>query len=83
MLIGKEADDETLDNLREKLNDIDAGWAKLERLAKERDEKIKLAMNDAKTFNTDIHAFLDLLPRIEARLRTKAVFQFCDYKSLM
>lgn len=46
----------------------------LEELAKKREEELKISYDIAKNFSDEIHEFLDFLPKIEARLRTKACF---------
>lgn len=70
MLEGKLTDD-SLDGLRKKLEKLNADWMLLEKLADERGERLKNAFIDAKSFDTQIHEFLDWLPTIESRLRTK------------
>ncbi|KAM3720341.1 Microtubule-actin cross-linking factor [Dirofilaria immitis] len=70
-ILEKETDN-SLDGLREKVRKVNADWLLLEELAKKRDEQLKVSYDVAKNFNDEIHEFLDFLPRIEARLRTKS-----------
>lgn len=71
MLSDKEEGDDSVNGLRGKLEQLNADWANIETLATNKETRLKEALADAESFNTDAHAFLDWLPRIEARLRMK------------
>lgn len=70
-MLEKETDD-SLDGLREKVEKVNEDWVLLGELAKKTEERLKISYDIAKNFNDEIHEFLDFLPKIEARLRTKA-----------
>ncbi|KHN76670.1 Dystonin [Toxocara canis] len=71
MLSGKEEGDESVAGLREKLDQLNSDWTSMERLANNKNARLKEALASAESFNNDAHTFLDWLPRIEARLRMK------------
>ncbi|VDN02146.1 unnamed protein product [Thelazia callipaeda] len=70
-ILDKEMDG-SLDSLRKKVEQLNADWLLLEKLAAEREERLKVSFDIAKNFDDSIHEFLDWLPKIEARLRTKS-----------
>ncbi|EFO27979.2 spectraplakin [Loa loa] len=70
-MLRKEMDD-SLGGLKEKVEKVSEDWVLLEELARRREEKLKISYDIAKNFNYEIHEFLDFLPKIEARLRTKS-----------
>lgn len=78
-MLEKETDD-SLDGLKEKVEKVNEDWMLLEELAKKREEELKISYDIAKNFSDEIHEFLDFLPKIEARLRTKACFSVYLYK---
>uniref|UniRef100_A0A915B3J8 Microtubule-actin cross-linking factor 1 n=1 Tax=Parascaris univalens TaxID=6257 RepID=A0A915B3J8_PARUN len=71
MLSGKEEGDDSVNGLREKLEKLNTDWSNIETLATNKETRLKEALADAESFNMGAHAFLDWLPRIEARLRMK------------
>ncbi|VBB27153.1 unnamed protein product [Acanthocheilonema viteae] len=70
-MLEKETDD-LLDGLKEKVEKVNEDWVLLEELAKKREEQLEISYDIAKNFSDEIHEFLDFLPKIEARLRTKS-----------
>lgn len=72
-MLGKETDD-SLDSLKEKVEKMNKDWILLDELARKHEEKLKISYDVAKKFSDEIYEFLDYLPKIEARLRTKVCF---------
>uniref|UniRef100_A0AAF5PYW1 GAR domain-containing protein n=2 Tax=Wuchereria bancrofti TaxID=6293 RepID=A0AAF5PYW1_WUCBA len=69
-MLGKETND-SLNDLKEKVEKVNEDWVLLQELAKKREEQLKIAYDTARNFSDEIHDFLDFLPKIEARLKTK------------
>ncbi|KAK6106184.1 Spectrin repeat family protein [Brugia pahangi] len=69
-MLGNETND-SLNDLKEKVEKVNEDWMLLQELAKKREEQLKIAYDTARNFSDEIHDFLDFLPKIEARLKTK------------
>ena len=74
MLLTKKDDDGSSEALREKLNNLNADWTRLEKMVVEREQNLKQALDEAEAFGTEARAILDWLPSIEDRLRMKVKF---------
>lgn len=64
-------DTESLKGLQEKLEKLDVDWTEFNTLAKQRSARLEEALNEAKSFDCEVHWILEFLPCIEARVRAK------------